>query len=112
MSKTKEITTTSGLKAVIKTSITYGDHQEIVGIWMDEEKSAKSELLKKANKAGVEKVVVSLDGSEEAIYERFNNLDLEDGSEIMVEVTAVLNPKAGGKTSSPTSQAETSEAKS
>ena len=95
--KTREVTTKSkGIKAVIKEAITYGENQEIMDVYRDD-KLSRSEAARKANKLGVEKIIISIDGVTENIYEVFKELELPDALELTDEVKKILDPKGVGK---------------
>lgn len=91
---TREFKTKGGTTAVLKSYITYGDNQKILDIYRDEELKT-ADKHREADKLGVELVVVSLNGSEEKVYEAFCALPLIEAKELTELVKSVLDPKAG-----------------
>lgn len=98
MSNTKELKTVGGRTIIIKDFITYGDNQEVLNCYRDD-KLSKVEAISKADKLGVEKIVVSIDGLTENLYEVFKNLPLADAMEVVNEIKNILDPKVKGETS-------------
>lgn len=100
MSNIKEVeikTKTNNIPVVLKSAITYGDNQEIMDVYRDE-KLSKKESIQKADQLGIEKIIVSINGSTENIYQTFRNLPYPDALEIVEEMSKVLDPKkAEGK---------------
>lgn len=93
--KTVEIATKKGIKVVLKEAITYGENQEIMDVYRDD-KLTKKEAAQKADQLGIEKIIVSIDGKTEDIYNTFRNLPYPDALEIVEQMKGVLNPKAQG----------------
>ena len=91
---TKEIITKGGVKIVYNTSITYGQHNEIKAIYLGKkENETDGDMILRADRRGIEIVVVSIDGDKENIYDRFSNLDYVDVKPVMEIVKDILDPK-------------------
>lgn len=93
MSTNTEFITKSGVKAVLRPFITYGQHRDIMSSYLDE-KQTKATTVEMADRKGVEAVLVSLNGNEKDIYEAFKALPLTDAQELTAEIKKVLDPKA------------------
>ena len=94
--QTKEFVTTGNVKVVMKTAITYGESQEITDVYRDD-KTSQKEQVHQADKLGVEKIVVSIDGVSENIYKVFSDLPLIEARQIGEQIKAILDPKVEPK---------------
>lgn len=93
----KEIVSKDGAyKMVLKESITYGDNERITSIYLDD-KLSKSEIKDKADKAGIESAVISINGTTENLYENFKKLPLLIAREFIIEIKKILDPKVEEK---------------
>lgn len=90
-----EVTTKGGVKFLLNPSITYGQNQELVNVYLEEGLN-KKQVMERADKMGVEFVVHSINGSTEKIYEAFKGLSYPDALEIMPKIKAILDPKVEG----------------
>lgn len=90
----KTIKTKSGIEVVLRESITYGEHRQLTAIYLG--KLEQAEMMEKANKKGIEFVVVSIGDQKDPakIYETFCNLPLADATVLEKEINKVLSPKA------------------
>lgn len=94
----KEIKTVGGHAIVVKEFITYGESQNINDVYRQDQKTVTpGEMVKQADKLGIELVVLSIDGSKEKIVEAFHNLPLIDAKQIAAHIKEVLDPKGESK---------------
>lgn len=78
----------------LKDSITYGEYQKIVEVYLNE--GTEGEKFQAARKLNIESVLLSIDGSTEDLFNRLMKLERADGEEIYNAITAVSNPKVDG----------------
>lgn len=93
---TKDYSTKGGAKIVLREYITYGDRQEIADVYRDEKANAIDQIHK-ADKLGVEKTIVSINGETENLYKVFCALPLPDANELSPIIKAIIDPKADPK---------------
>lgn len=91
--QTKEVLSPKGVKFLLNETITYGQHLELVAIYLDKTQT-DSIVTAKADKAGFGFVVTSIDGATEGLYEKFLAMPYPETKPILEAIKAILDPKA------------------
>jgi len=99
--ETKKVKTPSGSELELKTSLTFGEVQEITsalaeGIEIEYTEEGKiktpkvsANILTKLEDKEIEKVVVSVNGEKENILEKIKNLDGKDYNFVILEIKKI-----------------------
>ena len=91
---TQEIVTKLGSKFVLRTGITYGQHRELLDVYLNEkEGTLKGETVGLADRKSFEFVVVSIDGETEGLYEKCKQMSYTDVRPVFLAIKEAISPK-------------------